>query len=105
MDIKFNEMNNDKRIILAIALYAAVMTMVLHTLTSEGHQRYNVAEQHHFKYTGNEECTDDMVSTAPIVVCSENECIGTDEDNRADRISNFSEVNVTFSGSEKDIHS
>jgi hypothetical protein len=33
-------MNNDKRIILAIALYAAVITMVLHTLSSEGHERF-----------------------------------------------------------------
>ena len=34
-------MNNDKRIILAIALYAAVITMVLHTLESEGHDRFS----------------------------------------------------------------
>lgn len=37
-------MNNDKRIILAIALYAAVITMVLHTLSSEGHARFSSTE-------------------------------------------------------------
>jgi hypothetical protein len=43
-------MNNDKRIILAIAVYAAVMTMILHTLTSEGHQRINSAKQQSWQY-------------------------------------------------------
>lgn len=38
-------MNNDKRIILAIAVYAAVITMVLHTLSSEGHERFSTTEQ------------------------------------------------------------
>lgn len=38
-------MNNDKRIILAIALYAAVITMVLHTLDSEAHERFNSGKQ------------------------------------------------------------
>ena len=38
-------MNNEKRIILAIALYAAVITMVLHTLESDGHERFTTRKQ------------------------------------------------------------
>jgi hypothetical protein len=65
-------MNNDKRIILAIAVYAAVITMVLHTLNSEGHQRYITTEQS-AQYL---EATDGMVPMSSIsgVICTELKC-------------------------------
>ena len=65
-------MNNDKRIILAIAVYAAVITMVLHTLNSEGHQRF-ITTEHSARYL---EATDAIVPTSSIsgVLCTELKC-------------------------------
>jgi hypothetical protein len=98
-------MNNDKRIILAIALYAAVITMVLHTLTTEGHQRFNVAEEHTFKYNEMEECTIGMISITPPGVCYENECFGPAADNGVDAISKFVKENSTSLEVDNDAHS
>jgi hypothetical protein len=60
-------MNNDKRMILAIALYAAVITMILHTLSSEGHQRFNVTNETHVLYGGAIEAT--TTCTFPAAAC------------------------------------
>jgi hypothetical protein len=64
-------MNNDKRIILAIALYAAVVTMVLHTLDSEGHERFTSAKQPVEIYNAYEARTS-MSPTNPV--CNETSC-------------------------------
>lgn len=63
-------MNNDKRIILAIALYAAVITMVLHTLNSEGHERFTSAKQPVEIYNAYEATT----SVSANAVCNETSC-------------------------------
>jgi hypothetical protein len=64
-------MNNDKRIILAIALYAAVITMVLHTLDSEAHERFTVTKE--FVQINTCEETTSVTSMAGGV-CTDFEC-------------------------------
>jgi hypothetical protein len=60
-------MNNEKRIILAIALYAAVITMVLHTLDSDGHQRFTTPKQsEQFKIA--------TMPPAHAILCIEDNC-------------------------------
>lgn len=65
-------MNNDKRIILAIALYAAVITMVLHTLSSEGHERFPTKHAaHHLN------ASEALVPTSSMsgILCGETNCV------------------------------
>ena len=64
-------MNNDKRIILAIALYAAVITMVLHTIGSEAHQRF-ISTKQSAQVTNTCESTTPMWLMDPL--CTETSC-------------------------------
>ena len=64
-------MNNDKRIILAIALYAAVITMVLHTLDSEAHERFTSKKQSLQIHTT---CEASNPETSFGGLCTESEC-------------------------------
>ena len=63
-------MTNDKRIILAIALYAAVIIMVLHTLDTEGHER--IATTQSFEISSNCHSTTPLQLTSSI--CTEVSC-------------------------------
>lgn len=52
-------MNNDKRMILAIAVYAAVITMILHTLSADAHEQFLATE--------NKYAVEEMVESNPVV--------------------------------------
>ena len=76
-------MNNDKRIILAIALYAAVITMVLHTLDSEAHERFTSSKQSVQIYTTCEATTADDSMAGGLCTdleCSEQEMFSSQPD-------------------------